>query len=176
MMNIATEFAPTFRRVGRVLPSFAVLSASGCMIGHYGFGVPLNELAVAVAVPLVGIFAISRMMVIALPAVPKSEPSNRPGPPMVFMVLAMAVFCAGVAAIDFAFSAVVFSQLQIPDLINGAWRIAAVCGIIAGAAFVTAVLFLMRTVMSSWWDVLIAQIWQILSCPRRFADGMHLHS
>lgn len=62
--------------VVRVLPTFLLLSVVGCGVAYLGFKVPLDELGVAVSVPLVVGFLLTRILVLIVP--PGEAPERHP--------------------------------------------------------------------------------------------------
>jgi hypothetical protein len=173
-MNPETELVSVLQRTFRVIPSFTILSIGGCALAHYAFGVPAAQLGVVVAVPLLGIFAISRVLRIVVTPT-ESSPERRL--PQFVLYLSLVTFCSGILTIDFLLSAPIFSRLALSsEIVRGTLAVAAACGLIALISLMIAVIVVMRKVMGRFSDALKAGIWRILMCPTRLADRFqHLH-
>lgn len=175
-MNRKNEFLAILGNTIRVIPSFAILSIIGCALAHYAFSVPMNQLAVVVSVPLVGIFAISRLLRIAVP--PTQTSSERATIPPFVMFFSLVAFVSGLLAIDFVLSVPVFLYLDVPhEIVGGTLTTAGVCGILAVGNLVIASIIVMREVIAKYATPLRAGVWRILSYPTRVADNIfpHLH-
>lgn len=161
------------KRVIRVSATFLGLSLFGCLIGYSAFRVPLDELSVAVAVPILWIFAISRLLKRTLP---ESKPAEQPphGRAWVAIFISLTVvFLAVIGTIDFLLSAGTFSYLGLHALAAHTFRLAEILGIICVGAFALAALLMARKVMGQVANALIAGVWRILLLPTRLADVLH---
>jgi len=124
-----------YQRVIRVTPSFAILAIVGCAVGLL-VGVKPDELAVAVAVPLLIMFGISRVLVLCVPRTEPSESIELNFPLLLAVVAGIGFLCA-YAAIDFVLSAGVFRLIGMPNLSSGAVKLSGIslCGLLAVVTF-----------------------------------------
>jgi len=179
-----SEFILIFKRVVRVGATLFLLSVSGCLIARFGFRVPLDDLSVAVAVPVFWIFAISRVLVLVLPetkdaaAIPQQgtlpfEIHKRPDPPVIATGIGLAtIFLSAVAAIDFLLSAGTFSLLELYPLAHGTIRLATLSAILCAVIVFLFCAAIVRQYVTARANTLIVGVWQILSFPARFADAL----
>lgn len=104
-----------------VLPTFVVLSVIGCLVGKFVFGIPLDRLGVAVSVPLVVGFLLTRVLIML---VPMEEPKhNRPvkhtrADLASAALLLCAVFsCADLLVSSGVYVLIGFGSLSVPTLL-----------------------------------------------------------
>jgi hypothetical protein len=167
-----------YLRVLRVLPSFVLLALGGCAIGTFMFHIPSDQLAVAVSVPLVLMFSISRVLVLIVPREPPPEEASVP------RTAAILILGAGLlsflAIIDFALSAAIFHGLGLATLASEAVKIAGVflVGLLASIAVA-----ICRSAMDSIDNLIEAAIaggrdafWDIAIAPTKLADRCFRHS
>lgn len=164
------------KRVARVMPAFLVLSIAGCFFGYYVFRVPLNQLGVVVAVPMLGLFAISRVLALALPDSPRDQRESSSRVPRLIFALAAVGFFAGIGAIDFLMSAGVFTRLAVSEAVPHFFRLAEIFAAVSLAGLVASSVLVIRNVMRGWSEVLIYRIWRVLLLPAQLVDLLpHLH-
>lgn len=162
-----------YKRVIRVSATFLGLSLSGCLIAHFAFRVSLDELSVAVAVPIVWVFAISRLLRLVLPETTPTEQQPHGRAWVAIFVCLTVVFLAVIATIDSLLSAGTFSYLGLEVLASRTLRLAEFLGIISVGAFTVAAFLMARKVMGQTTNALITGVWRILRFPARFADALH---
>jgi len=152
------------RRVARVMPAFLLLSLGGCILGRYIFKVPLNQLGVVVAVPTLGLFAISRVLALALPDTPNGAPRPSSHLPGALPILG-AAFLAGIAAIDFLLSAGIFARLGVYGAAPHFYTLAETFAVISAASLALSSALLMQDVMAELAEMLTRGIWRLLLLP-----------
>jgi hypothetical protein len=135
------------------------------------FGVPLNELGVAVAVPILWLFAISRVFVLALPRTP---PPEKPPRQIELFAPVAAWFLSGIGAIDFFLSALTFSWLGVPDLASKSYAIAGFSGEACAAVMLLIIVLVMHSVFNNLAAALIFVVRSILKWPAGLADALSL--
>jgi len=169
-MNYKTEFYSIFERTLRVGATFVALSVGGCLIG-LALGVSPRELGVAVAVPILWLFAISRVFVAAMPRTPsEAKPITKSATALFFSLAAM--FVAGIGAIDFALSGATFSFLRLHNLSSGSYRISATCGEICASVLLVLTALALREVFGDLATALTVVILRILRWPTLLADAV----
>jgi hypothetical protein len=169
-MIYKNEIESILRRIVRVSATFFVLSISACSAALV-FGVSSHELGVAVAVPILWLFAISRVFVLALP---RTTPQERPAQQTELFVAVAAWFLSGIGAMDFFFSALTFSWLGVSDLAIKSYEIAAFSGEACAAIMLFVILLVMRAVFDDLASAMIFVVRNILRWPAELADGLSL--
>jgi hypothetical protein len=163
------------KRVVRVSATFTFLSVVGCLCGYFAFRVSLDELPVAVAVPIVWIFAISRLLRVALPDSPSSSEQVPPRGRQWIAIMGFlaVVFFSGVAAVDLVLSWATFLYLGLPHLASGAIVGAESLGILCFASFAFAATVMVHREMAQLASAVVAGVWRILRLPSNLADALH---
>ena len=166
----------SFGRVLRVAPSFALLSMVGCFIG-YLLGVPAQQLGVAVSVPLVILFLITRVLTVVLRS--QAAIKRRPDYPGGYVLACASVSFNFLLAIAFACSAGVYQLLGLRNLIVGA-LIISVIGIVATVvSAMLAVRIAYRITLGTLTAYLIGGVilaaWEMLKLPTEIADRLSLN-
>jgi hypothetical protein len=106
-----------------MIPSFALLAIVGCLIGFFVFRIPHGMLGVAVSVPLVVVFLLTRILVLVvprdLPPPPKPLNLQNAAPPLViFLSFGVAVVMLPSAGV---YAAIGLNALARPSLSIAGW-------------------------------------------------------
>lgn len=139
-----------FKRTARVVPAFIVLALISCTLGYYMFHVPLNQLAVVVAVPCVVSLAMTRILALVIPRSAKESAIAAS-----FQALVVLAVSAAFIAMDFLFSAAIYYGLGLRHVVIGALRIAEYG---AATAFCLIILALFTQFPDLWTAVLAAAL------------------
>jgi hypothetical protein len=177
-MTVTAEFFDIFRRLQRVLPTFMALTVTGFLVAAFVWRVPPDVLAVSVAVPAIGVFAISRVLILFLPR--RAPASNLSAVPRVVFVLAFLMALASVVALDMLISASVLSEIGLPGVAVGALQFSLVSGVacLVALLLMAVTLAVKRTLgvinaVSEYASGLLVQaFWRFRLVPRGFADGI----
>jgi hypothetical protein len=153
-MKRNNEFNSIIGRAFRLLPAFFISSLGGCLLARFGFGIAWDQVAVAVAVPVAGMFSIAKILFIT--TYTEDEPTKKPD--KVAMLL-IATFVFGVLlALDFLVSSAIFRYLGMLNLISGCLQIAAISALIAFASLVFAAVHISRDILGRLSDAVHALI------------------
>jgi hypothetical protein len=168
--NYSESMPRVLRRIGRVIPSFALLAIISCLGGRYIFHIPLEQLAVVAAVPCVVGFGITRVLNLAIPGPPRNDERVRPSVAFRFLVL-LALLAAFIGS-DFFISAGVYYALHLRNIVEGTLRIAASCTILAAGIILLAVV---REVFPEFLNIFAFAALKLLMFPTRIADFLSGH-
>jgi hypothetical protein len=166
-----TELIRVLRSGLRVSAAFFTLAVLGTVIGYFLFHLPLADLPIAIVVPILWMFAISRVLVLTLPA-SKGDPAPVKSASNIIGLSVIVAFLSGIASIDFLLSAGTFLHLQPRSLAFSFLKLAEICGIIFTVIVLSLSAFVVRKLVSSRADALIEGIWRILRWPARLADSL----
>lgn len=166
MMN---ELVLVLKRVLRVSATFALLAAAGVIVAYFA-RIPLTEVPVAVTVPILWIFAISRLLKIILPV--GRPPKEIPPPSPTWIVVLVAGFLAAVGTVDLLLSAGTFIYLGLHILAIGTFKLAGFLGFFFVCILIAVMIIAARNVMNQWASRLFAEVWRILLWPARLADSV----
>jgi len=164
------------KRTVRVSATFAVLTVIGFALGHYAFHVPLADLPTAVAVPILWLFAMSRVFVALLPANPPQTAGAKPKVVklttvrVVYMAVTLVCLLAAIGAIVALLSAGTYYLLSVQGLMSRSLHAAALSASVCLAIVVFFSVMIVRRYILSRVDVLVATLWEICRWPARLAD------
>jgi hypothetical protein len=172
-MSLASEIRSIFRRVLRVSATFFVLALSACSIAWLA-KVPTNELGVAVIVPVLWLFAMSRIFIVALPPPPSSEQASEAdrGKDIFFAITVWVL--SGIAAIDFFLSAITFSRFGVADLASKSYALSGFFGEACAAVMLLILLLVLRSVFRNLADAMVDVVRSMLRWPADLADALSL--
>ena len=170
-MNYKSEVQSILRRVLRVSATFLVLSFAACSIALI-LGVSPHELGVAVAVPILWLFAISRILMLALPRT--APPPARPLKSIELFTAVTAWVLSAIGAMDFFLSALTFSWLGVTDLAAKGYAIAGFSGEACAALMLLIILLVMQAVFNDLATAMIFVVRSMLRWPAELADALSL--
>lgn len=162
-------------KAANLLPFAFLISAAGCLGAHYILGVPTDQLAVVVSVPIVTGFIFVRVLIFLTPELPKPtrmEGTHHRVPPLAFRVFAIMVVALIVGTISVLAASPVYYYIGLPTIGRGALEVA---GSGAALTFVSAVSALVSLMEPD--DIeylLIVGLWKIWHFQRQCVQLQYL--
>jgi hypothetical protein len=168
-MNAHEEFFSLFSRVFKLVPSFAVLATAGCLLA-WRVHVPINDIPVAVAVPLMWCFLMTRAVVLVLPVGDTETPDHRRISWTMFLI-GSALLLTAFLAIDFGLSA---GSLYLLGLLHLARRSRDLfifsCAAFLALSLGTICLVTGRALLRDLNTVIVTELWKIMLLPIRLSE------
>jgi hypothetical protein len=163
-----------WRSIVRLVPVFLLFAVVGCLLGRYVFHIPLDLLGVVVSVPVVVIFGITRLLVLAVPREPSSE--HRSSIPSTWAkISAVQVTLCFFTAIVMALSAVAYKAIGLSVIALGSIKFSLLMFLAAVTVFTIRVFIALlahvsvHQIVSDLCEKTILIFWDLLRLPTQLS-------
>ena len=166
------------RSVLSILPTSLLASIIACMVGRFVFGIPLEQLGVVASVPLVVVFALTRVLILVIPPAP--EPIRQPD--RVDVALAVFLMLGLGSSITMLISAGPYMLIGMPEIASGSLHVS---GRLFEFSLAVLVVNIVRVVSAEISPLEVIRLtmaratrtfWEIRLFPRELSSQIYRHS
>lgn len=160
----------------RVMPFVAITAIGGVAVAYFILRVPLNDVAVVVAVPLILLFAIAKILNLLMTDVSEKdrEEAKKHPVPLTFLLFGLISYFSSVLAVDLSISAGIFKALGMSAAVAPTLRLAVGFLLVLLVGSLLVCLFVLRKLMIYYWMALLTELIHatdtFLLVPMKFSE------